>query len=823
MRFKALVLVFLALMAPAGSVRSESTLPDVSSEVVLNNQGFGSYDHFNSDYIINNQGEPIDDAMLFTILQVGDSFFYGNSFTEQVEYQTVTIPTGESQYKILEFDFPNIDDFIPFGPMQMWGGWYSEPDYGYDFKDFWMDPDMKWTPTPVPTDTAEPTSTYTQIPTDTPTEVPTITSTPTQDPTNTPTATQIPTSTPTSTQIPTYTPTPTATELPTFTPTPTMTRTQPPTFTPTMTPPPTYTPTPTVTGTQPPTNTPTQEPTNTPSATPTEDPTITPTPPPTYTPTATVTGTQPPTWTPTMTPPPTYTPTNTPTSTQVPTSTPTSTGVPTNTPTSTQPPTFTPTATATDLPTFTPTPTNVPTNTPTYTQQPTSTPTPTMEPTITPTSTIPPTFTPTPTMGPTVTPTPTSNIGLHIHTLGSYDLQPVSNIEVFVNGSPAGTTTDGWLDIPGLTGNVTLSFSGAGYRDNDSIQFNMGGDYTIWNPEILQTEPKDMIDAYYWIGQGIIVNPRIWVSHAQIPLQPFDFYYDRDNSQGKAEEFVDPGVAEWHTMTGKTLSQESAFPPGLYITKDPITKQELTELGLEKRINNVFNKVNVWNDNRPDIVRIFEGSEITEVSKSEIDEHDMQDGIINYYDHKGDYIMVELGDNTRAVGIYLNSRNKPVYVEDGINIDPDTIRDAIQKGEKTLDTPDGKVYLRDQQGAENIWLNYFSTYFTYSTGNGYIEYAAVYMNLNSSTAPEFTHECGRPESGIVGIAPNGSGRIMCNPYESDFVTTGDANTSINGTNYTAAVVQPEGVHPQEAEIRVINVDDSKVTGDSPGVNLGDVL
>ena len=39
----------------------------------------------------------------------------------------------------LEFDFPDIDDVIPFGPMSFWGAWYVDLDhYGYDVKEFWM-------------------------------------------------------------------------------------------------------------------------------------------------------------------------------------------------------------------------------------------------------------------------------------------------------------------------------------------------------------------------------------------------------------------------------------------------------------------------------------------------------------------------------------------------------------------------------------------------------------------------------------------------------------------------------------------------------------
>ena len=111
--------------------------------------------------------------------------------------------------------------------------------------------DLRFAPTPTPTDTPSPTPTPTDTasPTPTPTDTPSPTPTPTDtaSPTPTPTDTPSPTPTPTDTASPTPTPTDTASPTPTPTdtpsPTPTPTDTASPTPTPTDTPSPTPTPT----------------------------------------------------------------------------------------------------------------------------------------------------------------------------------------------------------------------------------------------------------------------------------------------------------------------------------------------------------------------------------------------------------------------------------------------------------------------------------------------------------------------------------------------------------------------------------------------------
>ncbi len=126
---------------------------------------------------------------------------------------------------------------------------------------------LKYTHTPVPTQTPTPTvvPTATPVPTQTPT--PTVVPTATPVPTPTPTPTVVPTATPVPTQTPTPTVVPTATPVPTQTPTPTVV--------PTATPVPTPTPTPTVVPTATPVPTPTPTPTVVPTATPVPTPTPT--------------------------------------------------------------------------------------------------------------------------------------------------------------------------------------------------------------------------------------------------------------------------------------------------------------------------------------------------------------------------------------------------------------------------------------------------------------------------------------------------------------------------------------------------------------------
>ena len=179
------VLVFLSI------ANQPSAVAAIDVEMILNDGGFVSFDHFKAELYLNNHDVAVPDAWIFGILEIAGDYYYWPDFQTDVNYQELTIEPGEAYLTFLEFDFPDIDPVIPFGPMNFWGAWYVDFDhYGYDVKEFWLDTDHKWTPTPIftptPNFTAPPTSTNTDIPTNTPTFTP-VPPTPTFTPTVTPT------------------------------------------------------------------------------------------------------------------------------------------------------------------------------------------------------------------------------------------------------------------------------------------------------------------------------------------------------------------------------------------------------------------------------------------------------------------------------------------------------------------------------------------------------------------------------------------------------------------------------------------------------------
>ena len=159
----------------------------IGVEMILNNGGFVSFDHFKAELYLNNHDAAVPDAWIFGILEIAGEYYYWPDFGTDVNYGVKTIATGESGMTFLEFDFPDIDDLIPFGPMNFWGAWYMDIDhYGYDVKEFWLDEEHKWTPTPTETpESSTSTPTFTPVPpTCTPTSGPvTPTSTPPPAPT----------------------------------------------------------------------------------------------------------------------------------------------------------------------------------------------------------------------------------------------------------------------------------------------------------------------------------------------------------------------------------------------------------------------------------------------------------------------------------------------------------------------------------------------------------------------------------------------------------------------------------------------------------------
>ncbi len=131
---------------------------DIDVEMRLNNGGFTSFDHFKAEFYMNNLGAMTPGATIFGILEVLGEFFFWPSFTTEVDFEIHDIDLDESYIVFLEFDFPDIDEFIPFGPMVFWGAWFLDMEtWSYDFQEFWLASAHKWTPTPLPTVTPTPT------------------------------------------------------------------------------------------------------------------------------------------------------------------------------------------------------------------------------------------------------------------------------------------------------------------------------------------------------------------------------------------------------------------------------------------------------------------------------------------------------------------------------------------------------------------------------------------------------------------------------------------------------------------------------------------
>ncbi|MGB3975176.1 MAG: SUMF1/EgtB/PvdO family nonheme iron enzyme [bacterium] len=132
----------------------------IDVEMRLNDGGFVSYDHFQADLYLNNLGRMVSDASIFGILEVMGEFFFWPSFSSEVDFELMDIKPGETVVTILAFDFGDIEDFIPFGPMVFWGAWFLDMEtWNYDSQEFWLGPEHKWTPTPTPTPTSTPAST----------------------------------------------------------------------------------------------------------------------------------------------------------------------------------------------------------------------------------------------------------------------------------------------------------------------------------------------------------------------------------------------------------------------------------------------------------------------------------------------------------------------------------------------------------------------------------------------------------------------------------------------------------------------------------------
>ncbi len=132
----------------------------IDVEMRLNDAGFISYDHFKAELYLYNKGFMVPNASVFGILEIMGEYFFWPSFTTEVDFGVLDIETGKSILPFLEFDFPDIDSFIPFGPVVFWGACYVDVEnWDYDYQKFWLGHTHKWTPTPTYTPTPTPTIT----------------------------------------------------------------------------------------------------------------------------------------------------------------------------------------------------------------------------------------------------------------------------------------------------------------------------------------------------------------------------------------------------------------------------------------------------------------------------------------------------------------------------------------------------------------------------------------------------------------------------------------------------------------------------------------
>ncbi len=146
MRGQRLLLVILLLILPAFPPGNSYAAIDV--EVILNNGGFASCDHFKAELYLNNHDDALPGVAIWGILEIEGIYYFWPDFKTETDYRTETIAEGENFIPFLEFDFPGIEDLIPYGPIKFWGAWYVDADqYGYDVAEFWLDREHKWAAT----------------------------------------------------------------------------------------------------------------------------------------------------------------------------------------------------------------------------------------------------------------------------------------------------------------------------------------------------------------------------------------------------------------------------------------------------------------------------------------------------------------------------------------------------------------------------------------------------------------------------------------------------------------------------------------------------
>lgn len=116
-----------------------TTAADIDVAMRLNDTAFVSFEHFKAELYMNNSGQRVPNACIFGIIEILGEYFFWPSFRTEVDFGVQDIEAGESTELFLEFDFPDVDAYIPFGPMMFCGAWFVDIEtWNYDYKQFWL-------------------------------------------------------------------------------------------------------------------------------------------------------------------------------------------------------------------------------------------------------------------------------------------------------------------------------------------------------------------------------------------------------------------------------------------------------------------------------------------------------------------------------------------------------------------------------------------------------------------------------------------------------------------------------------------------------------
>ncbi len=114
-------------------------LAAIDVEMRLNDTGFISFDHFKAELVIDTDELVIQNVRLFSILEIEGEYFYWPTFRNEIDYETRDSIQGVEKITLLEFDLPDVDGVVPFGPMYFWGGWFENAgNNGFDVRAFWL-------------------------------------------------------------------------------------------------------------------------------------------------------------------------------------------------------------------------------------------------------------------------------------------------------------------------------------------------------------------------------------------------------------------------------------------------------------------------------------------------------------------------------------------------------------------------------------------------------------------------------------------------------------------------------------------------------------